>query len=62
VANKELKIHLASGGLPLCERESRILDLNKVKFELTLKFEEVTCKKCKMAINKISRSMGYANA
>jgi hypothetical protein len=56
---KRTKIHLDKGGIPLCECDGRVRNFAKVHFELTLHFNEVTCKKCNDAIEKASRVMGY---
>lgn len=60
--SKPSKIHLNRGGLPLCVCEARMKDFERVHYELTIKFEEVTCRSCKAAINKLSRVQGYASA
>lgn len=59
---KPVKIHLSRNGLPLCNWESRVRDFSKVKYELTMKLDEVTCQSCKNTIIKLTRTQGYASA
>lgn len=56
---KRTKVHLNKDGMPICECDGRVRNFAKVHFELTLHFNEVTCKKCNDAIEKASRVMGY---
>jgi hypothetical protein len=60
--SKEAKVHLNKGGLPLCVCDARMKDFERLRYELTMKFDEVTCRSCKAAISKLSRVQGYASA
>lgn len=56
---KRTKIHLNKGGLPLCECDGRMRDFSKVHFDLTMRFKEVTCRKCLETVSKSSRVLGF---
>ena len=56
------RVHLSKGGLPLCVCGSLRLNAEHIRYTLTLKFDEVTCKSCKAAITKLSRVQGFIRA
>jgi hypothetical protein len=62
MSHKDSKVHLNKGGLPLCVCDARTKDFSQLRYVLTMKFDEVTCRSCKAAISKLSRVQGYVSA
>lgn len=54
------KIYLGTGdNIPICKSESRVLDLRKTKFKLTLIPDKVTCLTCIKILEKMAKVRGF---